>query len=244
MLETPVKQSIPHGAKTEGENLADRDNQQVTCLTEVELAWLAGFLDADGMIRLHRGAKNSNKGQRSFVAKVSFTNTCGLTVKELCRKLGVLGVKHQIHVKNKGDRFWKPGVDVVVMHTPQVHPLLTALLPYLVTKQLEAQIVLEFLERRRNRLSKNTPYCERDYLAFAALAFLKQTRHLRDFTPSVEDVLGQDKVRTSAEALEAAETSARLSDAQIQERGSRLVLHRWNKDKALPVDFKALKSCK
>lgn len=244
MLETPVKQDVPHGEKTGGENRLDRDNQQVTRLSETELAWLAGFLDADGMIRLHKGQKNAAKNQRSFVPKVSFTNTCGLTVKEICRKLGVLGVKHQIHVKDKNARKWKPGVDVVIMHIPQVRPLLLAMLPYLVTKRVEAEIVLEFIERRINRTNKNTPYCERDYLAFQALSFLKNTRHLRDYTPSAESILGEDIVRTAARAAEAAETSARLSNAQIQERGRRLIHHRWHPENALPVNFRALKSCK
>ena len=247
MLETPAKLRVLNGDDAVSENRADRDNQQVTLLSETELAWLAGFLDADGMIRLHKGQKNANPSQRSLVPKVSFNNTCGATIAEIARRLSRLGITSGMGLHKKRSEQnpqWKPGCSVDVLGMKRVEPLLRCLEPYLVTKRIEAQIVLEFIERRKSRENRQKAYCERDYLAFEALAFLKRTRHLRDYTPSVEEILGEDIVRTNAKALEAAETTARLSMDQIRERGRRLVQHRWNKLTAKPVDYNSLKSQK
>lgn len=248
MLEVPAKPSVLDGHQQPvSENRADRDNQQVTSLSETELAWLAGFLDADGMIRLHKGQKNANPNQRSLVPKVSFINTCGATLTEIKCRLVRLGLTASVglHVKRATDNpQWKQGASLDVLGMKRCEPLLRAVVPYMVTKRTEAEIVLEFIERRKRPEFRQKAYCERDYLAFEGLRFLKQTRNLRDYTPSVEEVLGEDIVRANAKALEAAETTARLSEDQIKERGRRLVQHRWKKLSAQPVDYKALKSHK
>lgn len=248
MLETPGKRRVlVDKENVESENRADRDNQQVTPLSETELAWLAGFLDADGMVRLHKGQKNANPNQRSLVPKVSFINTCGATLSEIKRRLDRLGLTASVglHSKRAAENpQWKLGASLDVMGMKRVEPLLRAVVPYMVTKRVEAEIVLEFIERRKRPEFRQKAYCERDYLAFEALRFLKQTRNLRDYTPSVEQVLGEDIVRTNAKALEAAETTARLSEGQIKERGRRLVQHRWNKLSAKPVDYHSLRSQK
>lgn len=247
MRETPAKRRVLTGKKGAGsKNRVDRDNPQVTRIPKTELAWLAGFLDADGMIRLHKGQKNANPQQRSLVPKVTFNNTCGATIKEIGSKLARMNLGSTVSTKNKAaiNPKWKIGCSVDVMGIKRVMPLLKAVEPYLVTKKVEALIVIEFCERRKRPENRQKAYCERDYLAFEALRFLKQTRNLRDYTPSVEQVLGDDIVRANAKALEAAETAARLSEDQIKERGRRLIQHRWHKLSAKPVDYHSLRSQK
>jgi intein/homing endonuclease len=245
MLETPVKRRVPKASKSRGENHADRDNQQGTCLSTVEKAWLAGFLDADGMIRMHKGQKNSRPGQKSLSARVSFINTCGITIKRVVDLLGRMGIDRGLSVRPKSKNpEWATGFDINVTGQNLCRILLTTLMPYLVTKKLEAQILLAFIERRQATEARRRPYVTDDYLAFAALSFIKKTRHLRDYMPTIEEIFNQDIVRSSAKALEALETGARLTDEQKAEKGRRLVQHRWNPKDASAVDFDSLKSSK
>lgn len=61
-------------------------------LSETEKAWLAGFLDADGMIRLRIGRKNKvkrqNVGPKSLVPIITYTNTCCMTVTRTAEMIG------------------------------------------------------------------------------------------------------------------------------------------------------------
>lgn len=245
MLETPAKRRVPQAHKSPGKKRVRRDNQQGTRLSSVEKAWLAGFLDADGMIRMHKGQKNSRPGQKSLSARVSFINTCGITIKRVLGLLGRLGIEKGLSLRPKSTNpEWATGFDINVTGQETCRKLLMVLLPYLVTKKLEALILLAFIERRQVTEARRRPYVTDDYLAFAALSFIKKTRHLRDYMPTIEEIFNQDIVRTNARALEALETGARLTEAQKSEKGKRLIHHRWHPKKASAVDFDSLKSFK
>ena len=202
-------------------------------LSPTERAWLAGFTDADGSIGLKKGFKNEKKAQHSLVPRVTFHNTCIVTLNRVVELL----LKFQKSVKTSQRQRAKPThssmSNVEVLGMKQCEPLLRMLLPYLITKKLEAQILLEFIERRKSRGVRNKPYESTDYKAHSALAYLKKTRHLRDYVPTVEEILDQDIVRTSAKALEEAEMSSRLTQEQLNKLASKLVWYR--KDRKRPV---------
>lgn len=235
------------------ENLVDRDNQQIIVLpvgnsdgilmglqttherypviSETEKAWLAGFLDADGMIRLRLGQKNK-VGPKSLVPIVTYTNTCAYTTKRVCELVGAsftdfsVGVREETNKKNGVS--WSTKLTIEIGGVIRVQPFLKMLHPYMVTKAAEAALMLRFCEIRvaRNRQS----YGAEEYRISEGLKFLKRARHLRDYTPSVEQVLNDDIVRTAAEAVEVAEMTTRMPIEARKEWARNLVsTYRWNK---------------
>lgn len=202
-------------------------------LTATELAWLAGFADADGSFRLKKGMKNQKLGQNSLIPHVTFHNTCLMTLKEIYRRVSLITPAPRTGERKRKSENHAPMANIEVMGMKRTEPLIRALLPYLVTKRVEAELLLKFIERRKTRGVRNKPYESEDYRTYEAIKRLKVTRHLRDYTPSIEEILGEDIVRTNARALEAAETTARLSQDQLNERASKLVWYRWDRSKAI-----------
>lgn len=197
-------------------------------ITETEMAWLAGFLDADGMIRLRKGKKNAI-GPKSLVPLVTYTNTCALTGKRLSELIGLSFTDFSATVSKDGSRnTWCPKITIEIGGIKRVMPFLQMVRPFLVTKAAEADLMLEFCRLRK--IKYRAPYTSREYQIFEALKHLKRTRHLRDYTPNIEEVLGEDIVRTNAEALEVAEMSTRQPVEVGKEWARNLVSkYRWHK---------------
>jgi len=184
-------------------------NQQARL--ELKLAWLAGFLDADGSFTLQKSWKNK-KEQDSFVPRVSFHNTSPLTIKEICKVLFDIQVGKYIVTRNRKKVNHASLKTVEVFGLKRVGKLLPLVIPYLVTKKLEAQLLLAFIHKRMQK-HHNAPYTEFEYKVRDALKELKSSRSLRDCTPSIKEfvkgLFGEDTVRTNAKALEAAEMTVR-----------------------------------
>jgi hypothetical protein len=200
-------------------------------VTDTEKAWLAGFLDADGMIRLRIGRKNKLQrggiGPKSLVPLVTYTNTCALTGKRLAELIGQSFTDFSATVCT-GRSAWAPKITIEIGGIKRVEPFLTMVRPYMVTKAAEADLMLRYCAIR-NAAGRGA-YTEMEYRIFEALKFLKKSRHLRDYTPSVEEVLGEDIVRTNAKALEVAEMSTRQPLEVGKEWAKNLVSkYRWKR---------------
>lgn len=199
--------------------------------SESDIAWLAGFIDADGCIRLKKGAKNAKKGQNSLIPHITVANVCVLTLNRITAILNELTESVRSSRKKPTSPAHSKLHNVDVMGMMQAKPVLEAVLPYLVTKKLEATLLLRFIDRRQAREHRNKPYVSDDYLIHQAMAYLKKTRHLRDYMPSVEEILNEDIVRTNAKALEEAEMSSRLSAEQRAAMTAQMVWYRWDRSK-------------
>lgn len=180
------------------------------------------------MIRLRKGQKNK-VGPKSLVPIVTYTNTCALTVKRLAELIGksftdfTVAAREEVSRKN-----WGTKLTIEIGGVIRVMPFLQLLRPYLVTKGAEADLAIRFCEIRT--ANRRKPYGDEEYRIFEGLKFLKRARHLRDYTPSIEQVLNEDIVRTNAKALEVAETSTRLSIEDRKEWARNLVsTYRWNR---------------
>ncbi len=200
-------------------------------VTETEKAWLAGFLDADVMIRLRIGRKNKVKwkdvGPKSLVPLVTYTNTCALTGKRLAELIGQSFTDFHATVCTSHSA-WAPKITIEIGGIKRVEPFLQMVRPYMVTKAAEADLLLRYCAIRK--AAGRGRYTDVEYQIFAALSFLKKSRHLRDYTPSVEEILGEDIVRTNAKALEVAEMSTRQTTEEGREWAKNLVSrYRWNK---------------
>lgn len=176
---------------------------------EKKLAWLAGFIDADGCIRLSKGWKNK-KGQYSLIPQVSIHNTCLYTMNEVAQILSSFIPGFQLSWKKKISAKHAEMVSISIMGIKRVEPILKVLLPFLITKNLEANLVLRFIAMRKFGIH-NSPYNPISFRIYEALKFIKKSRNLRDYTPTVEIILNEDIVRTNAKALEEAMNASRLS---------------------------------
>jgi hypothetical protein len=200
-------------------------------LSQIESAWLAGFADADGSIRLKKGAKNEKKGQNSLIPHITFHNTCVMTcnrIVELVVKV-IPEIKTTARKRSSKEHALCAGIEVYGMK--RCEPLLRELLPYLATKRVEAELMLKFIERRKAREHRNKPYESEDYRIYEAIKYLKKSRHLRDYMPSIEEILDEDIVRTNAKALEEAEMTSRLSEEERSKFAATLVWYRKDRSK-------------
>ena len=169
--------------------------------------WLAGFIDADGCIRLSKGWKNK-KGQYSLIPQITVHNVCVVTLNEVADIIGGICPGFQTSWKNRISKRHSKLYNISIAGIKRTKPLLEAVKPYLITKRLEAELLYKFINNRLNASHHNAKYSSEAYQIFYALKELKLARHLRDFTPTVEEILNQDKVRTSAKALEEAEMTS------------------------------------
>ena len=118
--------------------------------SETEIAWLAGLLDGEGCVAVRRLSKSPSR--QMVQASVELRMNCKETVDRAAVIVAALVQEEPQRLSQKyanpGASFAKRtqwGLKVIKKNTVQV--LLEALYPYLVTKRLEAGVVLAFLAR-------------------------------------------------------------------------------------------------
>jgi len=190
---------------------------------DTSIIWLAGFIDADGCIRLSKGWKNK-KGQYSLVPQITVHNTCFRTMEHI---VDILETDFQIFFKKRNSDKHSEMVNINIMGIKRIYPFLVRILPYLVTKKMEGELLKKFMDKRLSG-THNRPYDNEEYKIYFALKHIKKIRNLRDYTSNIEKILNEDIVRTNAKSLEAAETSARLTEEEKKEWARNLVSkYRW-----------------
>jgi hypothetical protein len=132
----------------------------IRSFSEGELGYLAGFIDADGNIGLHKTQKKYNQ------PVVQFSNNDERVVRWLCDKLHVNPVKNKPRWSHN-----KPVYMVRLYRIKDIYELLKALLPLLKIKMREAEIVIKYCEQRINNTGKKISEVEsnlqRSYTVFA-----------------------------------------------------------------------------
>ncbi len=130
------------------------DNQQQK-VSEVEVAWLGGFIDADGCIGGLRG-----QNQR-YMPSIYITNSDSPTIEYIAGLLKRMGLAFNI-TSNKPNPQTKRVVQIVrVMGIKRAKRALPLIIPYLKTKQHQAILLLEYCEARMQYPQKH-PYTEHE----------------------------------------------------------------------------------
>ena len=127
--------------------------------TEIELGWLAGILDGEGCICGCWSNRRNGIGGNVYVEVRVESCSVAMIVKVamICADIGV-------HTAVENDRFQKGATRtshrVLVSRREDVLKLLRTIRPYLVVKQAEANVAVEFYERfgdqRRSRQGRAT----------------------------------------------------------------------------------------
>ena len=120
---------------------------------ENNLAWAAGFIDGEGCLRI---AKHANAGGVNPIYHLHLAISQNrLETLEHCQK--VIGVQSSICAFPYRESFRRP-VFLLTYLCANAREALTLLLPYLVRKQAEAMLALEFALRLQVPRGGRTPH--------------------------------------------------------------------------------------
>ena len=126
---------------------------------QVEFAYLAAFIDADGCICLASHKRKSRNGKERIIyhPSISITQTCTLTADYLHNLMLNMGFGVYRQLRRVTQKGWTDRHHLEVTGLRRCLPVLKDLFPYFVTKQTEAKLLIEFIEHRL-ALSSHDPY--------------------------------------------------------------------------------------
>lgn len=144
------------------------------------IAWLAGFIDADGSVAMRGHATCT-----SMAAAVQIAGTDPRArdrIVEIYTEEGIqfslADVKTDARGLEKGRSNHARAWNVSVTRRADAHKLLTLVRPYLVCKQDRADLIIEFLENRMHETGRGRsakPYRERDHDIFREVKRLQKS---------------------------------------------------------------------
>lgn len=133
------------------------DDPQAT-LTKEDLAWLGGLIDGEGCIYLARRIRGKSKGDgknmtTNYKPGISIANSDPFIIEEAHRILTLAGLGHWIMWMNPRNHAGRPQTkrmmgSVQCVGFKRTQKALKILMPYVRAKRDQAQILLEFVERR------------------------------------------------------------------------------------------------
>ncbi len=116
------------------------------------LAWLAGFLEGDGSIKLSKTRMSLDRV--IYSPSISFTNTDALIIEECARILKELGIGYYITHKKTTNGV---AFDIIVKGFKRVLPFAVILVEYLVgKKKTELELVIEWIKSRKETGNSKT----------------------------------------------------------------------------------------
>jgi hypothetical protein len=126
---------------------------------DLTLAWLAGLIDGDGCISFQRMSETRRLKRTSshLVPYITITSTCTLTYEYMVKLYKELEVPLHVSMKpNTNPERQKPVYIFKTHGLKRSKTLLPLIMPYLVTKKREAELVMEFIEIRERLFATKT----------------------------------------------------------------------------------------
>ena len=127
-------------------------------LTEVEKAYIAGFVDGEGCITLIE-TKRKDRGNNRLAPIIAIANTNKEGLEWIAKRLEV----NRIVVTSKQTEKWKRGYQLKIEAINRVYEVLEAILPYLVIKKEQAQLVMGFISGHGNMQGKERRITANEY---------------------------------------------------------------------------------
>ena len=128
-------------------------------MEERRLAWLAGFMDGEGTITLCRMNENKSKGRTTHIRPiVQIVNTNYASLLE-CQAILADMTGRKCTIKSKsytGTRLahWKDSFHIQIVKQSDVKAICQVLIPYLIVKKLQAELLVKFVEIRETVVRK------------------------------------------------------------------------------------------
>lgn len=176
------------------------DNQQATP-SEAEIAWLAGIIEGEGSLGLNASKRKDRSSVKIHVV-VRIYNTDAGIISKCVEILKGLNVGHYIQERNLGPtlkingkdyKARDPILEIQVKKFQDAYILLQKIRPWMFgDKHLRASLMLQFLERRLERINKfqgNTriPYNKGDLAPVKKFYELTQVKRNRELERVLND---------------------------------------------------------
>lgn len=119
-------------------------------MKDTDLAWLAGFLDADGSIANFRSIRKES-GREKYCPTVCFYNTNPEQIEKVMRILESLGVTMHFQERRHKNKKWATSFSLTTRNMRTIQIILEAVQPYLAGKKTQAELVLRFIKSRKGK---------------------------------------------------------------------------------------------
>ena len=123
--------------------------------TDTDIAWLAGIVDGEGTIGVHRS--NAKAYKHPYLRPALQIANTDLRILEKARSVltAITGNPHNLVVTNKGGDGCKRGYRIKVSTQHELMLVLPLLLPHLAGKAEQASIALDFCKRKSARIKRS-----------------------------------------------------------------------------------------
>ncbi|KKL84131.1 hypothetical protein LCGC14_1967810 [marine sediment metagenome] len=128
--------------------------------TEVQLAWLAGFLDGEGCFDLQKGYAKQLK-RESYRPRIRVVNTDEPTLAAVLKIMEAMGAGQHVSRRRAKQGHWSDSWEVTVAGFKKGLRFLLQIEPYLKTKSNRAKQLIEYAESRLTDSPKR-PFSERE----------------------------------------------------------------------------------
>lgn len=146
-------------------------------IRDVEIAWLAGIVDGEGCIYGHRinQGRYATGGNICIEVRIQATSLAMINkIAEICDGIGVI---YSIENSRWLAKSTKPAHRICIGRAAEVSRFLTAIFPYLVVKQREAEVALSWYAKWGDQrgANKRRATLEEKIVLFDSLRALKKT---------------------------------------------------------------------
>jgi hypothetical protein len=126
-------------------------------VSKTELAYIAGFLDGEGWITLYKSKDISRKKYPRFEYQVGICNNNKGVINWLYDTFGgSIRTRNKQNLKWQDNYLWK-------LSSNQASDFLKLILPYMRLKNNQAELAIEFQEKRKLKKNRFKPMTEEEY---------------------------------------------------------------------------------
>jgi hypothetical protein len=117
-------------------------------ITDVEIGYISGFLDGEGTVALFKMIDEKRREGYELIPSVKFVNNNRKVLEFIKDKLELDGKIHLIH---HSDGHRKDGYELGTCKKKKVIEILEILSPYLIIKNKQAELVIEYCKSREEK---------------------------------------------------------------------------------------------
>lgn len=131
-------------------------------VSEIDIAWLAGFLDGEGCFDLQKAYAKGLKREGSWRPRIRVVNTDIPTLETVTRIMDGLQAGQHVGWRFPQNKRWATSWEVEVAGFQRGHRFLVQITPFLHTKKKQAEALLDFINLRADSGNGHRPYSAKE----------------------------------------------------------------------------------